>query len=109
MQKWELFEGYALGKQMRVRYTPKSPDRVSILLEFFHSEVCGPLFTPKFGIKCYFVTFIDEYSHYFVVHLLQNKSKVATKFASFFTLRDTQTIKRVRTLRAIMVASILPS
>ena len=56
--------------------------------------------TPTFSGKRYFVTFIDEYSHYCVVYLLQNKSEVSTKFAQFVALAETQTGKRVRVLRS---------
>lgn len=56
--------------------------------------------TSTFSRKRYFVTFIDEYSHYCVVFLLQNKSEVAAKFAQFVALVETQTGKRVKTLRS---------
>ena len=42
VQKWEFCEGCALGKQTRVSYMPKSPDRAIMLLEVIHSDVCGP-------------------------------------------------------------------
>ena len=100
VNKWELCEGCALGKQTRVSYMPKSPDRATTLLEVIHSDVCGPMHTPTFSGKRYFVTFIDEYSHYCVVYLLQNKSEVSTKFAQFVALAETQTGKRVRVLRS---------
>uniref|UniRef100_A0AAV1V3B1 Polyprotein n=1 Tax=Peronospora matthiolae TaxID=2874970 RepID=A0AAV1V3B1_9STRA len=100
VQKWEFCKGCALGKQSRVSYMPKSPDRARMLLEVIHSDVCGPMKTPTFSGKRYFVTFIDEYSHYCVVYLLQNKSEVATKFAQFVALAETQTGKRVKTLRS---------
>uniref|UniRef100_A0AAV1T8D3 Uncharacterized protein n=1 Tax=Peronospora matthiolae TaxID=2874970 RepID=A0AAV1T8D3_9STRA len=100
VQKWEFCKGCALGKQTRVSYMPKSPDRARMLLEVIHSDVCGPMKTPTFSGKRYFVTFIDEYSHYCVVYLLQNKSEVATKFAQFVALAETQTGKRVKTLRS---------
>ena len=100
VQKWEFCEGCALGKQTRVSYMPKSPNRASMLLEVIHSDVCGPMKTPTFSGKRYFVTFIDEYSHYCVVYLLQNKFEVASKFAQFVALAETQTGKRVKTLRS---------
>uniref|UniRef100_A0AAV1UYS4 Integrase catalytic domain-containing protein n=1 Tax=Peronospora matthiolae TaxID=2874970 RepID=A0AAV1UYS4_9STRA len=100
VQKWEFCKGCALGKQTRVSYMPKSPDRARMLLEVIHSDVCGPMKTPTFSGKRYFVTFINEYSHYCVVYLLQNKSEVATKFAQFVALAETQTGKRVKTLRS---------
>uniref|UniRef100_H3H749 Integrase catalytic domain-containing protein n=1 Tax=Phytophthora ramorum TaxID=164328 RepID=H3H749_PHYRM len=56
--------------------------------------------TPTFGGKRYFVTFIDDKSHFCVVYLLRNKSEVAAKFAEFVAFAETQTGKRVQTLRS---------
>ncbi|KAG4037393.1 Retrovirus-related Pol polyprotein from transposon TNT 1-94 [Phytophthora cactorum] len=77
-----------------------SPNRAKQVLEVVHSDVCGPMQTPTFGGKCYFVTFIDDKSHFCVVYLLRNKSEVAAKFAEFVAFAETQTGKRVKTLRS---------
>ncbi|GMF42324.1 unnamed protein product [Phytophthora lilii] len=79
---------------------PKSPNHAKKLLEVIHSDVCGPMQTSTFGDKRYFVTFIDEYSHFCVVYLLRNKSEVADKFAEFVAFAKTQTGKVVKTLRS---------
>ena len=60
VNKWDTCSGCALGKQTRVSYMPKSPDQVKQLVEVIHSDVCGPMQTPTFSGKRYFVTFIDE-------------------------------------------------
>uniref|UniRef100_H3H993 Integrase catalytic domain-containing protein n=1 Tax=Phytophthora ramorum TaxID=164328 RepID=H3H993_PHYRM len=77
-----------------------SPNRAKHVLEVVHSDVCGPMQTPTFGGKRYFVTFIDDKSHFCVVYLLRNKSEVAAKFAEFVAFAETQTGKRVQTLRS---------
>ena len=59
----------------------KSPEQANMLLEVIHSDVCGPMQAHTYSGKRYFVTFVDEYSHYCMVFLLKNKSEVATKFA----------------------------
>ncbi|GMG39212.1 unnamed protein product [Aspergillus oryzae] len=100
VKQWELCDGCALGKQTRVSYMPKSPNHAKKLLEVVHSDVCGPMQTSTFGGKRYFVTFIDEYSHFCVVYLLRNKSEVADKFAEFVAFAETQTGKVVKTLRS---------
>ncbi|GMG18162.1 unnamed protein product [Phytophthora fragariaefolia] len=84
---------------------PKSPNRAKKLLEVIHSDVCGPMETPTFSGKRYFVTFIDEYSHFCVVYLLRYKSEVAAKFAEFVAFAETQTGSRVRTLRVKQLRS----
>ena len=63
-----------------------------------HSDVCGPMSVATFSGKRYFVTFIDDKSRYCMVYLLKNKSEVATKFAEFVALAETQTGKQVKTL-----------
>uniref|UniRef100_H3H925 Integrase catalytic domain-containing protein n=1 Tax=Phytophthora ramorum TaxID=164328 RepID=H3H925_PHYRM len=70
------------------------------MLGVVHSDVCGPMQTPTFGGKRYFVTFIDDKSHFCVVYLLRNKSEVAAKFAEFVAFAETQTGKCVKTLRS---------
>uniref|UniRef100_H3H9Q4 Integrase catalytic domain-containing protein n=1 Tax=Phytophthora ramorum TaxID=164328 RepID=H3H9Q4_PHYRM len=100
VKQWELCDGCALGKQTRVSYMKSSPNRAKHVLEVVHSDVCGPMQTPTFGGKRYFVTFIDDKSHFCVVYLLRNKSEVAAKFAEFVAFAETQTGKRVQTLRS---------
>ncbi|POM77764.1 Integrase catalytic core protein [Phytophthora palmivora] len=96
VKQWELCDGCALEKQTRVSYMPKSPNYAKKLLEVTHSDVCGPMKTSTFSGKKYFVTFIDEYSHFCVVYLLRNKSEVAAKFAEFVAFAETQTGGRTR-------------
>uniref|UniRef100_H3H7U1 Integrase catalytic domain-containing protein n=1 Tax=Phytophthora ramorum TaxID=164328 RepID=H3H7U1_PHYRM len=100
VKQWELCDGCALGKQTRVSYMKSSPNCAKQVLEVVHSDVCGPMQTPTFGGKRYFVTFIDDKSHFCVVYLLRNKSEVAAKFAEFVAFAETQTGKRVQTLRS---------
>uniref|UniRef100_H3H8T6 Integrase catalytic domain-containing protein n=1 Tax=Phytophthora ramorum TaxID=164328 RepID=H3H8T6_PHYRM len=100
VKQWELCDGCALGKQTRVSYMKSSPNRAKHVLEVVHSDVCGPMQTPTFGGKRYFVTFIDDKSHFCMVYLLRNKSEVAAKFAEFVAFAETQTGKRVKTLRS---------
>ena len=99
VSQWEMCNGCALGKQTRVSFMKSAPHHAKHVLEVIHSDVCGPMQTPTFSGKRYFVTFIDEKSHYCVVYLLQNKSEVADKFANFVALAENQTNKRVKTLR----------
>ena len=96
---WELCDGCSLGKQTRAHFMKSSPSSTKDVLEEIHSDVCGPMETPTFGGKRYFVTFIDDKSHFCVVYLLRNKSEVTAKFAEFVAFAETQTGNRVRTLR----------
>ncbi|KAG3230939.1 hypothetical protein PI124_g23964 [Phytophthora idaei] len=100
VKQWELCDGCALGKQTRVSHMPKSPKHARKLLEVIDSDVCGPMQTSTFSGKRYFVTFIDDKSHFCVVYLLRNKSEVAAKFAEFVAFAEAQTGKVVKTLRS---------
>ncbi|GMF65009.1 unnamed protein product [Phytophthora fragariaefolia] len=100
VKQWELCDGCALGKQTRVSYMKSSPNRAKQVLEVIHSDVCGPMQTSTFSGKRYFVTFTDDKSHFCVVYLLRHKSEVADKFVEFVAMAETQTGKRVKTLRS---------
>jgi transposase InsO family protein len=98
VSQWELCNGCALVKQTRASFLQKSPHRSTKLLEVIRSDVCGPMQTATFSGKRYFVTFIDGYSHFTMVYLLQNKSEVAAKFVDFVAFAETQTGKVVKAL-----------
>ena len=98
VENWDVCDGCALGKQTRVRFQSTAPKRSTKILDVIHSDVCGPMSIPTFSGKRYFVTFIDDKSRYCVVYLMKKKSEVATKFAEFVALAETQTGNRVKTL-----------
>ncbi|EXC27155.1 Retrovirus-related Pol polyprotein from transposon TNT 1-94 [Morus notabilis] len=52
-------------------------------LQLIHSDVCGPLNVQARGGYEYYVTFIDDYSIYGYVYLMQQKSKTFGKFREF--------------------------
>lgn len=41
-----------------------------------HTDICGPFDVPSLGGEKYFMTFIDDYSHYGYVYLLHEKSQL---------------------------------
>jgi len=100
VNKWELCSGCALGKQTRVRFQSTASERAKNVLDFVHSDVCGPMQTTTFSDKRYFVTFIDDKSRFCVVFLLRSKSEVLDKFVQFIKFAETQTGRRVKVLRS---------
>lgn len=46
-------------------------------LQIVHSDVCGPIDTQTWDGRKYFVTFLDDYTHYSRVYLLKNKYEVS--------------------------------
>ena len=86
MNEWEIRDGCALGKQTRFDCAKSSPIRVKKVLEMIHSDVCGPMKTSN--CKHYFFALIDDRSHFWVVHLMQNKSEIVIKFADFLRYHE---------------------
>jgi len=62
------------GKQ--TKHTKKEATRSTQLLEIVHTDICGPFGVNSFKKKRYFITFIDDNSHYCYVYLLHEKSQV---------------------------------
>lgn len=72
-----------LGKMTRLPYN-RPRRRATRPLELVHTDVCGPI-TPltEEGYK-YFLTFIDDYTHFVWVYLLSNKSEVFERFKEYY-------------------------
>ena len=69
-------------------------------LELVHSDVCGPLNVKARGGYEYFVTFIDDYSRYEYVYLMQRKSETFGKFKEFLAEDERQLGKSLLCLRS---------
>jgi hypothetical protein len=46
------------------------------ILDIMHTDVCGPIDTETLDGKKYFVTFLDDFSHFCVLYLLSSKNEV---------------------------------
>ena len=68
-------------------------------LELVHSDVCGPLNVQARGGYEYFVTFIDDYSRYEYVYLMQRKSETLGKLKEFLAEAERQLGKSLLCLR----------
>jgi hypothetical protein len=45
------------------------------VLELIHTDICGPITLATLGNYRYFITFIDDYSHYGHIELIREKSE----------------------------------
>lgn len=52
-------------------------------LEIVHSDICGPISPSTFDDKNYFVTFLDDYTHFSIVYLIKNKSELFQCFREY--------------------------
>lgn len=80
----ELCEACIYGKQSRLPFNNnKNKNHVERPLFIIHTDVCGPINPPTVDNKNYFVTFIDEYTHYTVTYLITFKGEVLDVFKDF--------------------------
>ena len=87
------------GKMTKRSFTAKG-QRAKEPLELVHSDVCGPMNTQARGGYEYFVTFIDDYSRYGYVYLIQRKSETFGKFKEFLAEVEKQLGKSLKTLQS---------
>lgn len=80
----KLCEACVYAKQTR-RPFAKERDKSHVNRPLFavHTDVCGPITPSTFDNKNYFVTFIDEFTHYTTVYLISRKSDVFTFLKDF--------------------------
>jgi len=57
--------------------------RVDRPMAMVHSDICGPFNTQLIYHKCYFVSFIDDYSHFMHIYFMATKDQVFAKFKEF--------------------------
>ena len=65
----DLCEACIIGKQTRLPYKKeKNKDYISNPLHNIHSDICGPVTPSTVDDKNYFITFIDDFTHYSVMY-----------------------------------------
>lgn len=72
-----------MGKNCRQPFN-KIDYRTRRPLKLVHTDVCGPI-SPYDG-KNYFVTFIDDFTHFTIIYLMKNKSEIFDKFQHYYYL-----------------------
>lgn len=83
-EKDALCEACIFGKQVKLPFSKsKTKTHVTRPLFIIHSDVCGPITPTTVDNKNYFVTFIDENTHYTVTYLLEFKNEVLKMFKDF--------------------------
>ncbi|KAA0066715.1 gag/pol protein [Cucumis melo var. makuwa] len=70
------------GKMTKRSFTGKGL-KAKNSLELVHSDLCGPMNVKARGGYEYFISFIDDYSRYGHVYLIQNKSDSFEKFKEY--------------------------
>ncbi|KAA0060522.1 gag/pol protein [Cucumis melo var. makuwa] len=87
------------GKMTRRSFTEKGL-RAKTPLELVHSNLCGRINFKARGGYEYFISFIDDYSRYDHVYLIQNKSDSFEKFKEYKAEVENESGKTIKTLRS---------
>ncbi|KAF7835748.1 Retrovirus-related Pol polyprotein from transposon TNT 1-94 [Senna tora] len=84
------------GKQ--TNKTKKGAKRSSSLLEIIHTDICSP--DVDSSNQKYFITFIDDYSRYMFLYLLNNKNEALDAFKVFKAEVEKQCDKHIKIVRS---------
>lgn len=95
----ELCSDCTFGKQSTLPFKAhKDKSHITRALQVVHSDVCGKITPMTPSLKQYFLTFIDDYTHYCVVYLIRQKSDVFIYFKDFVAKAESQFGNKLETL-----------
>lgn len=78
------------SKMTRKSFTKKGTKSTTKIFDLVHTDICGPMRTLTPQKKRYVLTFIDDFSRYTKIYLLNQKSQVTDKLIEFVNLVQTQ-------------------
>lgn len=81
--KKKIYEECVKGKLTRSPHTQKLSQRSTRPLQLVHTDICGPIQPTTHDGKKYFLTFIDDFTHFTVTYLLKQKSETLEKFKEY--------------------------
>jgi len=68
-------------------------------LQLIHTDLCGPFDPITWDGNKYFITFLDDYTHYTMVYLLKSKAEAADKIKEYVSRMETRLDKKVAKIR----------
>lgn len=91
-------KGCAYGKQHRLSFPKSGARRANAAGETFHVDLCGKMSTPSIGGANYFMLLKDDFSRYYHVYFLKDKTDVLDNLMKFYAEveADGHKIKRLR-------------
>jgi hypothetical protein len=87
-----------LAKQKRLPF-PISTSVSDLLFELLHCDLLGPFFVKSNNGSFYFLTIVDDHSHFTWVFLMKQKSQTRSLLQFFINLVETQFPHKVKCLR----------
>jgi transposase InsO family protein len=94
-----ICNGCAQGKNIKNPF-PKQDNKIEGVLEFIHSDVCGPMPSSSISGYVYYVSFIDDYSRKTWIYFLKTKDEVFNKFKEYKALIENLSERKIKTLRS---------
>ena len=79
---------------------PSSDSRATGILDLIHSDVSGRMSHVSLSGYEYYVLFIDDHSRRTWIYFLKTKSEVFKRFQEFRALVETQTGRKIKSLRS---------
>lgn len=98
INKNEFCESCVLGKQTRKSFAKTHESRSSRPLELIHSDLCGPIDPVSWNGGRYFVSFIDDYTHFSVLYVTAKKSEVLQKFKDYNVMSSAKFNTKIKTI-----------
>ena len=86
------------GKQTNVRRF--GANRSIDVLEFIHTDICGPFLKASWKSQQYFITFIDDFSRYGYLYLIYEKLQSLDVFKNYKAKVENQLDKRIKGVRS---------
>lgn len=87
------------GKMSKLPYPSVLYPKSRRPLELIHSDVCGPITPGTADGDKYFVTFIDDFTHFVTVYLIKCKSEVFKCFKQYKAAAEVQFNNKISLLR----------
>ena len=110
MTKMDLFTCEHCQTSKSTRKSFSKGVRANFPLQIVHFDIYGPMNVRARHKTYYFITFIDDYTHFVIVYLITYKSKVTNCFQSYMSLVENQLDrKKIKTLRTDQDLEYLPN
>ena len=88
-----------LGKHQRNPFL-QSKTTSEKIMDLIHSDICGPMEVTTPGKKNYFMTFIDDFSKYSIIYLLEKKSDAIKYIKEFVRMTENKFGRRIKIFRS---------
>ena len=75
-------------------------NRSTDILELIHTDICGPFPIASWNGQQYFISFIDDYSHYSYIYLIHQKSWSLDMFKIFKVKVENQLKKWIKAAKS---------